>query len=446
MNLSDFNYYFDTDRGLMLFNSLHEKISIIKTSIRANTVLSDSSALVDYLAEKGLYFFLQDSDQRECMDVVIKKKVAARLRNDYLYLKILTTYNCNMACIYCYENNAFFSRNNISISLGEEKCDEIITFASSIMNKKKLKYIYLSWYGGEPLLNYQAILNISKRLIAMGYKVYSEITSNLLPLRTKLSLIDELKSVNVKMFAVTLDGHGIYHNSRRPIKNRKQIINEYEETCNLISLLSMDFKVTVMLMINKENIKQADMILQDLLSVKNKANVIIFIGMLENISNCLSDICKGETISFSDLANIRCLLYKKFWDAGFPVNLKFLLGMHGTCLALMNNSYVITPENYLTKCPDTIGNTKLYTGLLKKNKEIKFNNSLWTWELPFKDKKCSVCHLLPACVGGCNYTYITQRYHNCQFYSSDGINIQNKEAMQFALQNFVLNRLAGKYA
>uniref|UniRef100_UPI0004632B8A radical SAM/SPASM domain-containing protein n=1 Tax=Treponema pedis TaxID=409322 RepID=UPI0004632B8A len=398
---------------------------------------------VDYLAEKRLYFFLQDFYQEETLESVIKKKIKTRLQNDYLYLKILTTYNCNMACIYCYENNDFFSRNNICTSLSEEKCDEIIAFASSIMNEKSLKYIYLSWYGGEPLLNYKAILNISKKLISMGYAVYSEITSNLLPLISKSSLIDRLKDVNVKMFAVTLDGHGKYHNYRRPVKNRKKIINEYEETCNLISILSVNFKVTVMLMINKENIKQADLILQDLLNVKNKANVIIFIGMLENISNCLSDTCKEETISFSELANIRCLLYKKFWDAGFPVNLKFLLGMHGTCLALMNNSYIITPEGYLTKCPDTIGDDKLYTGLLKNNQEIKFSNSLWTWELPFKDEKCSSCHLLPACIGGCNYTYITQKKRNCQFYSDDGINIQNKEAMKFALQYFVLNRLPG---
>ena len=58
----------------------------------------------------------------------------------------------------------------------------------------------------------------------MGYKVYSEITSNLLPLISKPSLIDRLKDVNVKMFAVTLDGHGKYHNSRRPLKNRRKII------------------------------------------------------------------------------------------------------------------------------------------------------------------------------------------------------------------------------
>ena len=108
MKLSNFNYYFDTHNGLMIFNSLYEKVSVIKTSITANTVLTNSSVLVDYLAEKRLYFFLQDSYQEETLESVIKKKIKTGLQNDYLYLKILTTYNCNMACIYCYENNDFF--------------------------------------------------------------------------------------------------------------------------------------------------------------------------------------------------------------------------------------------------------------------------------------------------------------------------------------------------
>lgn len=432
MYLSDFNYYFDCPGGLFIFNSLASKEVFVKTDIKRSSLSFKSQNLIKVLQKLNCRDFLQRTEVYDRAE--IQSVINDSLKTDYMYVKVLTTYDCNMACIYCYENNNLFSRITNHETLSPERCENIISMLNQNMQKAHLKKIYFSWYGGEPLLNYNAILTISKGLMKLGYEVQAEATSNLLVLEKNPTLIYALKVAGIKLFSVTLDGYGDYHNKRRPMKNHKSDTNEYKLTCELISYISEYFSVVVMLMINKNNINQTDMILDSLNKVKNKQNIHIFIGMLENISDCLSDPMITETVSFQELTGIRCVLYKKFWDAGFPESSKYLLGLHGNCLAVTDNSCIITPEGYITRCPDSIGDKNLYTGILKRDKIIANHDSLWKWANPIDDAKCQKCHMLPACLGGCTYTYIKSGKRNCQFYSRDGINIQNEEALEFSLK------------
>lgn len=404
MYLSDFNYYFDFPGGLIVFNSLSNKMVVVKTDVKTANINCNSKDLIKVLQVMNYTDFLQEQEIYDYDE--IKSVIINSLKTDYMYVKILTTYDCNMACAYCYENNSLFSRIANREALSLQRCENIISMLDQNMQKAHLKKIYFSWYGGEPLLNYNAMLAISKGIIKLGYEVQAEITSNLLVLYKNPALIYELKSVGVNLFSVTLDGYGDYHNKRRPMKNHKSDTNEYKLTCELISYISEYFSVVVMLMINKNNINQSDMILDSLSKVKNKQNIHIFIGMLENISDCLNDAMITETVTFQELANIRCILYKKFWDAGFPARSKYLLGLHGNCLAVTDNSFIITPEGYITRCPDTIGDKNLYTGILKGDTIIANHDLLWKWTNPIDDKKCQKCHMLPACLGGCTYTYL----------------------------------------
>lgn len=443
LQLSRYNYYFDTSNGFMIFNSFYSKLAIIKESFSAGETLISPQNLIKYLADNNLKIFLEDDLDNNILSQV-KKNIYSRLENNCVYVKILTTYGCNMSCIYCYENNEYFSRENSTLSLTTEMSDRIIDFIVQESNKSNKKNIYLSWYGGEPLINYKPIIHISKQLKNLGLSLYSDITSNILLLKDNQELVNMLKESCVKMISVTLDGYGEYHNKRRPLKNNLLGINEYEETCKLIKTLSRDFVITVSIMINRENINHIDQIIDSLSGAANTENITVFVGMLENIGGCLTDELKNQTVTFSDLAYIRCKIYEKFWSAGFKTNLKFLLGMHGECIGTMNYSYVITPEGDILKCPDAIGNNELYVGKLDSLGSMVYQNSEWKWEYPLSDPKCSKCRMFPLCAGGCNYTYIMERMRNCQYYSENGVDIQNKEALEFSLKYYFLNIMKNK--
>ncbi|MFM6074868.1 MAG: radical SAM protein, partial [Dolichospermum sp.] len=80
--------------------------------------------------------------------------VRARLISDKAFeLIILPTEQCNFRCIYCYED----------FSIGRMK-PEVISGIKALLDKRssKLNFLNLSWFGGEPLVAKDIVLDISE--------------------------------------------------------------------------------------------------------------------------------------------------------------------------------------------------------------------------------------------------------------------------------------------
>ncbi|UCH93473.1 MAG: hypothetical protein JSV88_24820, partial [Candidatus Aminicenantes bacterium] len=70
-----------------------------------------------------------------------------------LSLTIVTTLDCNLNCIYCYEGN---HPVQYADSILEQ---DILKFTSEKIKSMGYKSIYTTWYGGEPLLNKEFIFS-----------------------------------------------------------------------------------------------------------------------------------------------------------------------------------------------------------------------------------------------------------------------------------------------
>ncbi len=86
----------------------------------------------------------------------------------------------------------------------------------------QFKDIHVSWFGGEPLLGYRDILDISKALIELsstyGIRYHSDMTTNgyLLNSRTLSRLVTECQ---VQSYQITVDGTKEGHDNQRVLKN-----------------------------------------------------------------------------------------------------------------------------------------------------------------------------------------------------------------------------------
>ena len=72
---------------------------------------------------------------------------------------VLTTYACNFACVYCFEESV---KNDIFMS--EETGEQLVRWIARKAEKEGYKRIFLVYYGGEPLLHVRPIYDISWRL------------------------------------------------------------------------------------------------------------------------------------------------------------------------------------------------------------------------------------------------------------------------------------------
>ncbi|WP_438274199.1 radical SAM protein [Nitrobacter sp.] len=156
-----------------------------------------------------------------------------------LELIIFPTEKCNFRCTYCYED----------FSIGKMKPKTIQAIKNLIDHRiSELSLLKLAWFGGEPLLAKNIILDLcrfgKKRASeAASCDFYSSMTTNgyLLDIETA----KELSSAGVWEYQITLDGPADSHDRTRPTQfgdgTYQRIWN------NLVALRASDLKFSIIL-------------------------------------------------------------------------------------------------------------------------------------------------------------------------------------------------------
>ncbi len=135
--------------------------------------------------------------------------IAEALAPDSLSLILLPTEKCNLRCTYCYE----------TFEIGRMSAETIQSVKNLIDQRlPKLGYLSLAWFGGEPLVAADIILDIAgyamERCREQGVEYYGdEITTNAALLTRPL--LDKLALVRQTKFQISLDGWREGHDRTR---------------------------------------------------------------------------------------------------------------------------------------------------------------------------------------------------------------------------------------
>lgn len=148
---------------------------------------------------------------------IIKKKKSEFLNKNknILTLTIIPTYQCNFRCIYCWEDT-----KNSNDSMNADVQNSLLNYIDS--NIENFSSLNIDWFGGEPLMAFPVIENLSKQidLICKSHQkpYFCSLTTNgyLLNLKRFRFLIQH----HTRFFQVTLDGPPALHDYNRPLKQR----------------------------------------------------------------------------------------------------------------------------------------------------------------------------------------------------------------------------------
>jgi uncharacterized protein len=174
------------------------------------------------------------------------KLLKSALATDQLELIIMPTEQCNFRCVYCYED----------FKLGRMSAETILSIKQLIEQRSKdIKILRLDWFGGEPLLAKDVVIEISRFAQAISAKhgiAYSALATTNAFLLTP-SLMNELCSVGVATFQVSLDGDELDHDSTRVSRNGHGTFKVIWK--NLIDLKSSDiaFNILIRLHVSTQN-------------------------------------------------------------------------------------------------------------------------------------------------------------------------------------------------
>jgi uncharacterized protein len=279
------------------------------------------------------------------MGIVTIGDVTSALSDEALQLILMPTEQCNFRCVYCYEN----FRNG---AMPKETIDAVRSLLSSRIGD--LRYLVISWFGGEPLLALDAIASVSEHIRTLllsnpDVRYKASITTNgyLLTAATFRRLLDW----GVFTYQISFDGPREQHDRKRILADGRPTFDRL--WTNLIQMKAVPdrFAVTVRLHVDGDNADQVPAFLsqfaQDFGHDDRFAVYIIELGQYANAPrqdlNLLPSECADR------LMQEACSLGQ---GLHIPVRVaeRNNHGFYATCFATKLNSFIIRSNGQVSKC------------------------------------------------------------------------------------------------
>ncbi len=367
--------------------------------------------------------FIIDKERDELKEVLFNKKREVFLNREYL-LFLHPTLDCNFNCWYCYEEHPkdIMSKNLI------KKVKRHIKYMSD-----KITAFHLSWFGGEPLMYFNEIvepLSIYTQNICKKNKIpfINSITTNAYYIDKKM--VDSFKEIKLNSFQITIDGNKEKHNKVRQHYGEPTFDKIIE---NIILLCNEIEDVSITLRINYDNKTldyEPDFLTIFPMEIRDKIN-IDFQRVWQTCSNSEENI------------NFNILRWKQFvHNEGFKVMFSSLYpNNHVTCYVDRYFHTEIDHKGKVYKCTAR-GYTKDYeVGKLLDNGIIEYykkDEAIAFHKLPTENDICLNCIYLPMCGGPCTQ----KNKENLKFEDICLLNNQEipmEEAIKINYENFKKN-------
>lgn len=393
---SRYNFVLDSERiGKFIYNSRTN--SFIEINNIIFDLIKNTHKSLNKLNEKIISAFENAKiivEENEDDDYYYNKKFLKyyeAFSYNNLSLTIAPTTRCNFRCPYCYEENA------IKSTATKEVDDSIIKFIKANV----AKHIRITWYGGEPLLNFKSMKyimeNLSKKTVRK--KVYYDIITNGY-LLNKIK-VEFLKNYAVEYIQITIDGPKETNDKTRILGNGKgsfdMILKNLKYAINEMPNCIFAIRVNM----GRENVGEFPKLYTYLMEeFKTNKNFEIRPNYIYDYSGKDSNCIKRSeqaafTIKLVTQNNIKDLI--QFYPH-FEI---------GGCTADIMNSFVIDPQGFLCKCWMDLGKSDKVIGSIMKKNSIPSNYSLLSQYMVkanmFNDKRCKKCFMFPVCNGGCSY-------------------------------------------
>lgn len=313
-----------------------------------------------------------------------------RCNNRRAVIGVVTTYDCNLCCTYCYEKG--FQNRNLAIT--EETYSDIVKYIKKYICLYKLTDLRILFTGGEPTLKKDIIIKISKEISSYCHKLninfcFSIVTNGTINF---IDIVPQLCLYGLDIIQISLDGPEEIHNNRRLAE-----FNAFQKSVSFISQLTNVAQLSVIIRTNidEHNAKYVEDMLSEISPYIEGRNVFFdFIQTEEPLCNRNNEVSKQKKEVDDILKAYRSI--KKFGFKLVKVN-----PFHSECANSVEEGCFVDPSGNIYKCGGMLGNGKESLGSIKNTSSLKENVKKYI-DIKVSDE-CLSCNLFPICGGGCIY-------------------------------------------
>ncbi len=308
---------------------------------------------------------------------------------------VLTTYDCNFRCVYCFEEDVISP-----VYMDKALSQKVSHWIFERAKERGYKWISLVFYGGEPLLNRMAIDEILSFFSNTEIKVTTVILTNGSLLRRED--VVNWQKMGLKEVRVTLDGPDYIHNKRRFFKGGLPSFDKIIK--NLLEIKDL-VKISVAVNYDEETIGYVSELLDFLDEVNLKDSISSMV-----ISPVMPRLVRNKGIVGVDLNNCGLLFSENgLFERGYELNLlarqkgfpvRFPLSRHLCPMVSKDGGFTIDPYGKIFRCNSLVGFDEFCVGDVLTGLNDRFyeflNIEVW--------RKCPLdCPYLPMCFGGCRF-------------------------------------------
>lgn len=399
MKWSKYNYLFKSPKfGYLLYNSLSNSFAELdeeghlylqSLAGKDNIDMVDDKLFQELVKMKALV----EDDRDEFYNIKYLTQLQ-RFSQNYLELTINPTLHCNFACVYCFE------ANKPPIYMSDLVENSIIEL---IKNMKHSKCVHITWFGGEPLMAFDRIVSITKKIKDIGVNYTASMITNGYLLTDKV--IDRLEDLNISDIQITIDGLAETHNARRPLVSGAPTFDKIIENIDKIKNRNNDYSILIRVNIDETNASNFIDTYKFLYN-RYKGKIDVAPGFISNESNCTAADCVFDR---EKKAKFLLEQYRKY-----GLNLMGLYPSESRYECPIRNPFhlVIGPEGEIYKCWNDVGNKEKVVGSLidKENVNHRLLTRYYTAGDALEDPQCRDCFHFPICGGGCPYTRIENEF------------------------------------
>ncbi|GHJ50626.1 radical SAM/SPASM domain-containing protein [Catellatospora sp. TT07R-123] len=322
----------------------------------------------------------------------------------YRRFTLMPTSNCNMGCSYCGQEHYKPVPKESRLGLVAERVLAAIA-------EPEVRSVFVTWFGGEPLLALRTIRELSTKFIASArehgtaYRANMATNGSLLTMRTMHRLYDDclLRSMDV-----TIDGPQEQHDARRFLKNGgrsfRRILTVLGEAAE--SGAFPDLTVNIRVNIDNANQDHVSELLDELAAAGFTDR--LFRVQLFPVHSWGNDVSAVE-LGKRAYADREAEWLAQATRSGLHTELLPQQPRHGTCLATTRNAELIDAEGRMYGCSEHPlvpgeSSTKviarldsLSPGAIRPRAEFDH----WYQSVDEGGPQCSSCPVLPVCGGAC---------------------------------------------
>jgi len=412
---SRYNFFFEAEDGKYIgYNTMTGGLAVIEDENRdkIHEILKEPNKYKPANEKEEKLFqalikggFLIPEERDEIAILKVRNR-RARYKSDELSLLLEPTLACNFRCIYCFEED------HPPIRMSEEVQEGVFKFVGDKLSGGK-KRLHISWFGGEPLLEFNIIRKLSEEFKKIcknehcDYKAYI-VTNGYLMDNNVIRLFKDV--LNIKGVQVTIDGPPDIHNKYRPlVGGGKSFDRVFKNMKNLVESDLAEELDYINLRINyDENSYRRVGELLDLFPERGRSRMRVFFKGIFGAYNKVEEegLTTLDSLCFEEESSkVSIELSKEAIKKGYEVSRISRLGQSYYCPNDLYWHYEIDPEGNILLC--NVAKERGFPPVGKITPEgTTFNYDLlakWMSFEAFDDEKCLNCKALPFCMGGCRF-------------------------------------------